>query len=267
MAAFERSPRIGVIHDTHPVEPTSGQVAEVLGQRPIPGIQLIQANVAAAAKNPPARFIDEELTSAFRPPDTAPCPLTYERARAQELQLIYGGLRAVIDIHNNATMLTTYGMIGPRTEPIALLMAKLLGITNIVVMEWPGYGYFDRNPNLLLVEGRDDNPDYSAEWWHKRLTRIAGASALSGAAADDFRFFGRLPDLTWTQARDGGFADLSWEAGFDEPLPEAITARLDVPDDTAVYALSWPNDSRVGYAPADSDYFGEVMVRIPPPPR
>jgi integrase len=29
--------------------------------------------------------------------------------------------------------------------------------------------------------------------------------------------------------------------------------------------LSWPNGSRVGYAPADSDYFGEVVVRISPP--
>jgi hypothetical protein len=174
-----------VIHSTHLVEPTSGQVAEILRQRLIPGIQLIQANVAAAAQHPPVRFIHEELTSAFKPLDTAPRPLTYERARP--------------------------------------------------------------------------------EWWHERLARIPGAGALNGSTADDFRFFDRFPDLTWTQARNGDFAGLSWEAGFDEPLPEAVTARLDVPDDAAVYALSWPNGSRVGYAPADSDYFGEVVVRIPSP--
>jgi hypothetical protein len=159
------------------------------------------------------------------------------------------------------------------TQPVALLLIAILhfitdeedpaGIVATLRDSLPAGS--DRNPNLLLVEGRDDNPDYSAEWWHERLARIVGAGALNGSTADDFRFFGRLPDLTWTQARNGDFADLSWEAGFDELLPEAITARLDVPDDAAVYALSRPNGSRVGYAPADSDYFGEVVVRIPPP--
>lgn len=242
-----------VTYDTHPNEPTGRKVAFSLARDPVPGIARIQANKMAWGK----RFLDEELTSAFGTGAT-----TYEGIRSRELEVMYRNYEGVIDVHNNATMPETYGMIGPNSSPVTLKMAWVLGIKNIVVLgypEWPDYKYFDLCPNLLVVEGKEDSPMYSADRWHEHLERIPGAPELRPEDYE-FKFFRRLRDITWVQAREGRFDDLTWSPSFSTPLPLYVQGELSSSGDS-VYALSWPDGDNVGYAPPESDldYFGEAV--------
>lgn len=262
-SVFETPAMFGVAYDTHPVEPTGKRVATALRTRRIAGIVAIQANIAAASQEPPVRQIDEELTGAFRLNDDPPA--TSEGMRAHKLRTIYRGLQGVIDIHNNATMRTTYGLLGPESQPVTLGMAALLNLRDIVVIDWPGYEYFGCNPNLLVAEGRNDNPDYSAEWWHERLGALTQADPISAPPSNDFKFYKRLPDVTGEQARNSGLSAFEWEASFDSPLPTSVVARLGYPNDAEIYALSWSSSSRVGYADSDHDYFGELVSKMPSP--
>lgn len=261
--------------DTHPNEETSRTVAAALLQVPIPGIMTVQANRDAAALEPPARFTEggEELTSAFRapelvwsatPPLSVPVMSTYESMRAHTLLHLYRLVDGVVDIHNNATMTTTYGSCGPRSWPIVLQMAAALSLRHIVLLDsrdpcWGGYEYFDVNPNLLVVEGRADNPDYSASWWHDRLRTLASDQA---AHQTGVRFYRRLRDITWAKAHAGGFAHEHWTPNFTTPLPSRIAKEIH-PAGGRVFALSWPGNGRVGYAPPGLDYFGEAVVELP----
>lgn len=249
-----------VAYDTHPNEETGREVAQELSRRPIMRIKTVQANVLAAAQTPPVRYIDEELTYAFGSGRN-----TCEGRRSRELPEIYRQYNGVIDIHNNATNRQAYGMCGPDSHPVVLSMASVLGLLNIVVMDselWPGYEYFERCPNLLVVEGFE-GPGYDAQWWR------AGLSVLGGLPAGwpeprEIRFFRRLPDITWAQARAGEFSLLPWEASFYQPLPMWVEDKLRI-GRGHVYALSWPNGDRAGYAPPELDYFGEIVQEIPNP--
>jgi hypothetical protein len=115
---------IGLVYDTHPVEPTSSGVAALVAADPIDGVQPIQANVRAAECSPVQRFVDEELTSAFRKDGTYAD--TYEGQRAKELAEIYRAMTCVIDVHNNLSTPEKYVQVGRESSAITLQIARFL---------------------------------------------------------------------------------------------------------------------------------------------
>jgi hypothetical protein len=257
----------GFTYNLHPNEPRSREVASSLYASPIPNLVPVEGNKLAAERG--ERFIHYEIGSSMLPPEDLIQPFTYEQARAQWLWSVYRSLRGVIDCHNNKNLQSTFGSIGDNADPITLHMAGLLGIQDIVIMgqeHWSWYKYFELNKNLLLVEGNEQNRQYSVDWWRAGLAKVMAGMAIGSMSKTNFRFFNRLPDIKMSEAKKAGIVDFEWEPNLETPLPEHVAASLGHTDGTQLYALAWPMGDRTSYAAAGVDYFGEIVAKMPVPP-
>jgi hypothetical protein len=264
---IDTAAEFGFTYNLHPNEPSSRQVASSLYASRIPNLVPIEGNKLAAERG--ERFIYYEIGSSMLPPEGLMQPFTYEQARAQWLWFVYRGLRGVIDCHNNKNLQTTFGSIGDNADPITLHMAGLLGIKDIVIMSqehWAWYKYFELNKNLLLVEGNEQNEQYSVDWWRTGLTNVMAGIAIGSMLKTNFRFFNRLPDIKMSEAIAADIVDFEWEPNLETPLPEHIAAKLGHAASTKLYALAWPMGDRTSYAASGVDYFGDIVTRMAAPP-
>lgn len=185
--------KVLILGGMHGNEKLGIELARLLKQKPLDGVDALIANPRAADKN--VRFTETDLNRSFAPSSSE----TYEQQRAAELRKIVSSYDIVLDFHNTQTPENNCTFVGPGCNPLLYQAAKALELRRCIEATYDCINKFC--PNVISIEISKGDEKDSADYWYEKLEHLCFSDLRLNPGGMPLEVYRYRKRVTWQQKK------------------------------------------------------------------